>query len=83
MATVERILIVGGGIGGLTLAAVPHRQGFAAELVERSPRAEWVQEQSRVAARAWLLPPAVRDAALRDKGDRMLRARYRPLVALP
>lgn len=37
MATVERILIVGGGIAGLTLATALHQQGFAAELVERSP----------------------------------------------
>lgn len=37
MATLERILIVGGGIAGLTLAVALHRQGFPAELVERSP----------------------------------------------
>ncbi len=36
MATVERILIVGGGIAGLTLATALHRHGFGAELVERS-----------------------------------------------
>jgi 2-polyprenyl-6-methoxyphenol hydroxylase-like FAD-dependent oxidoreductase len=39
MATVERILIVGGGIAGLTLATALHQQGFQPELVERSP--EW------------------------------------------
>jgi FAD-dependent urate hydroxylase len=39
MATVERILIVGGGIAGLTLATALHQQGFSPELVERSP--EW------------------------------------------
>ena len=37
MAAIERILIVGGGIAGLTLARTLHRQGFRAELVERSP----------------------------------------------
>ena len=37
MATLVRILIVGGGIAGLTLATALHRQGFTAELVERSP----------------------------------------------
>ena len=37
MAHIERILIVGGGIAGLTLARALHRQGFNVELVERSP----------------------------------------------
>lgn len=37
MATIERILIVGGGIAGLTVARALHQQGFRAELVERSP----------------------------------------------
>ena len=37
MAHLERILIVGGGISGLTVATALHRQGFRAELVERSP----------------------------------------------
>ena len=37
MAHIERILIVGGGIAGLTVARALHRQGFTAELVERSP----------------------------------------------
>ena len=36
MANVERILIVGGGIAGLTLATALHQHGFTAELVERS-----------------------------------------------
>ena len=46
----------------------------------RRPRAEWVQEQSRAAAQAWVLPPAVRNAALRERGDQMFRDRYRPLI---
>jgi hypothetical protein len=39
MADVERILIVGGGIAGLSLATALHNQGYPAELVER--RAAW------------------------------------------
>lgn len=37
MAHAERILIVGGGIGGLSAAAALHTCGFAAELIECGP----------------------------------------------
>ena len=37
MAKIDRILVVGGGIAGLTTAAALHRYGFATELVERQP----------------------------------------------
>src|SRR5215472_354333 len=36
MARIERILVVGGGIAGLSVAAALHRQGLTPELVERS-----------------------------------------------
>jgi 2-polyprenyl-6-methoxyphenol hydroxylase-like FAD-dependent oxidoreductase len=49
----------------------------------RRPRADWVQEQSRAAAQTWVLPPAVRNAALRERGDQMFRDRYRPLIPAP
>jgi len=42
-----------------------------------------VQDQSRIAARAWVPPPAVRNGALRERGDQMLRDRYRPLIPPP
>ena len=166
MAQVERILIVGGGIAGLTLATALHQQGFRAELVERNtawhavgagimvhangllyrrgpiewveldrwhsscvvligdaahasvplmgeggcmamegayvlaevlreaetvestldtyvarrrPRAAWVQQESRAVAQSFLLPPAVRNAALRERGDQMIQDRFGPL----
>src|SRR5260370_31952891 len=35
MAKIETILVVGGGVAGLTTATALHRLGFTAELVER------------------------------------------------
>ena len=49
----------------------------------RRPRINWVQQQSRLAAKAWVLPPAIRDAALRERGDQILRDRYQPLIQTP
>ena len=56
---------------------------LAAYAARRRPRAEWVQEQSRAAAKAWVLPSEVRNAALRARGDEMFRDRYRPLIPVP
>jgi FAD-dependent urate hydroxylase len=49
----------------------------------RRPRVAWIQDQSLSAARAWGMPPAVRDGVLRQHGDQMLRERYEPLRAEP
>jgi 2-polyprenyl-6-methoxyphenol hydroxylase-like FAD-dependent oxidoreductase len=49
----------------------------------RRLRADWVQAQSRAAAQAWVLSPAARNAALRERGDQMFRDRYRPLISPP
>ncbi len=54
-----------------------------AYVARRRPRTDWVQAQSRTALAAWLLPPAVRDAALRERGDQMLCARYAALRPAP
>jgi 2-polyprenyl-6-methoxyphenol hydroxylase-like FAD-dependent oxidoreductase len=56
---------------------------LAAYVTRRKPRTDWVREQSRAALNAWLLPPATRDAALRQRGEEMMRARYAPLLAPP
>jgi FAD-dependent urate hydroxylase len=49
----------------------------------RWPRVQWVQEQSRLAAQAAMLTLANRDAALRERGDQMIRDRYEPLAPVP
>jgi 2-polyprenyl-6-methoxyphenol hydroxylase-like FAD-dependent oxidoreductase len=72
----------------LVLAAVLRAEDSVESALEayvrrRRPRADWVQEQSRAAAQAWVLPPAVRNAGLRQRGDQMFRDRYRPLIPAP
>jgi 2-polyprenyl-6-methoxyphenol hydroxylase-like FAD-dependent oxidoreductase len=52
-------------------------------VTRRRPRSDWVQEQSRAALRLWLLPPASRDAALRERGTQAMHARYAPLRPPP
>jgi hypothetical protein len=42
-----------------------------------------VQEQSRPATRDWVLPLAQRDAALRERGDQLLRDRYQAFIPAP
>ncbi|MDD7942023.1 hypothetical protein PHK61_26760 [Actinomycetospora lutea] len=66
------VLIVGAGIAGLGVAAAFDRRGV------RVAGARWAIEETFQTAK--LLPPAVRDAALRERGDNMLRDRYRPLA---
>jgi 2-polyprenyl-6-methoxyphenol hydroxylase-like FAD-dependent oxidoreductase len=56
---------------------------LATHTARRRPRTDWVQEQSRAALAGWLLPPAVRDAALSERGDLMMRVRFAPLRPVP
>jgi len=54
-----------------------------AYVTRRRPRTDWVQQQSRAAAQAWILPPAVRNSALRERGDQIMHNRFDPLKSLP
>ena len=56
-------------------------RALAAYVARRRPRVDWVQEQSRIAAESWVLPTALRNATLRERGDQLLRARYQPLIS--
>ena len=49
----------------------------------RNPRVKWVQQQSMATAEALRNPPAARNAALRERGDQMMRSRFGPLVPAP
>ena len=52
-----------------------------AYVTKRTPRVQWVQQQSRTVAQSFLLPPTVRNAALRERGNRLMQERYSPLIA--
>jgi 2-polyprenyl-6-methoxyphenol hydroxylase-like FAD-dependent oxidoreductase len=49
----------------------------------RRPRVDWVQAQSDATGKAMLLPVAVRDAAIRERGAQGFRDRYAPLLSAP
>jgi 2-polyprenyl-6-methoxyphenol hydroxylase-like FAD-dependent oxidoreductase len=49
----------------------------------RKPRIKWVQQQSIYTAESLRTAPAVRDAALRERGDQMMRSRFSPLIPTP
>ena len=52
-------------------------------VVRRSPRVQWVRQQSQAAGESLRLPVAARNAALRARGDDMMQQRFRPLTAAP
>jgi 2-polyprenyl-6-methoxyphenol hydroxylase-like FAD-dependent oxidoreductase len=54
-----------------------------AYVLRRRARVDWVQSQSSVLGQSVLLPPAVRDGVIREKGTQAFRARYAPLLAEP
>ena len=56
---------------------------LAAYTARRQPRTNWVQEQSRAAAQAWVVPPTIRNAVFRERGDQIFRDRYKPLISAP
>jgi len=52
-------------------------------VARRRPRVDWVQQQSRVRAQSLLLPPAIRNAALRERGDQIMHDNFGPLISAP
>ncbi len=49
----------------------------------RSPRVQWVQQESRAVAESFRLPLTIRNAALRTRGAQMMHERFRPLIPVP
>ena len=65
-------------------ASATVQNALASYVSRRKPRVEWVQHQSMTLAESLTTgPSAVRDAALRERGNQIMRARFGPLVAAP
>lgn len=65
-------------------ASATVQDALASYVNRRKPRVEWVQHQSMTLAESLTTgPSAVRDAALRERGNQIMRARFGPLVAAP
>jgi 2-polyprenyl-6-methoxyphenol hydroxylase-like FAD-dependent oxidoreductase len=63
---------------GPTLEAALNRY-----VIRRKPRVIWVQQQSLATGQSLGLSPTIRNAALRDRGERMMESRFGPLTPLP
>lgn len=49
----------------------------------RKPRANWVQQQSRMILASYLLPPAERNPAFRERGNQEIHDSLVPLISEP
>ena len=65
-------------------ASATVESALASYVSRRKPRVEWVQHQSMALAESLTTgPPAVRNAALRERGNEAMQARFGPLVPAP
>lgn len=65
-------------------AAATVECALASYASRRKPRVEWVQHQSMALAESLTTgPSAVRNTALRERGNQIMQARFGPLVAAP
>ena len=64
-------------------AAASVEDALASYSGRRKNRVEWVQRQSMEVGKMLSVPPPVRDAALRERGDQVTHARFGPLVQAP
>jgi 2-polyprenyl-6-methoxyphenol hydroxylase-like FAD-dependent oxidoreductase len=66
------------------LSAEPRVESALKAYAERRhPRVNWVHAQSKAVGDSFRVPPAARNAVLRERGAAMLRDRYAPLKAEP
>ena len=64
-------------------AAATVEDALASYARRRKNRVEWVQQQSMEVGKMLTAPPLVRNAALRERGNQAMQARFGPLVQVP
>jgi 2-polyprenyl-6-methoxyphenol hydroxylase-like FAD-dependent oxidoreductase len=64
-------------------AAATVENALASYVSRRKPRVEWVQHQSMTVGESLIRPLALRNAALRERGNEAMLARFGPLAAEP
>ena len=51
--------------------------------IRRKPRATWVQQHSRAILESFLMPPAERNPAFRERENQMMLDSFTPLISAP
>jgi len=64
-------------------AAATVESALASYASRRKARVEWVQHQSMAVGESLIIPSAVRNAMLRQRGNEAMHARFGPLVSAP
>jgi 2-polyprenyl-6-methoxyphenol hydroxylase-like FAD-dependent oxidoreductase len=64
-------------------AAATVESALASYVSRRKARVEWVQHQSMAVGESLIMPSAVRNAMLRQRGNEAMHARFGPLVSAP
>ena len=64
-------------------ASTTVESALASYVNRRKPRVEWVQRQSMAVGDLLKVPSAVRNSGMREAGDQMMQARFKPLVQAP
>jgi len=64
-------------------AAASVQNALASYVNRRKARVKWVQHQSKAVGEILAVPSAVRNAALRERGNEAMKSRFGPLVPAP
>jgi len=70
-------------LAGLLRGAETVERALASYETRRKPRATWVQQESRGLVESFLMPPAERNPAFRERGNEAMHDSFKPLIPAP